>query len=241
MADEIQGATEEGQQEQNDPAPAAESAPVALSDLVDCYRCKGKGTFKKRVCTRCHGERKTPRTTRGAKPGEYRGGRSTGTKNKRTITREMVIEALKSPDFKEVIGEVLQDGPLKPETPARRKAIDILSEFLPAVLMHAVRYHNQLVELIKGGAQQKLIDEIEAKLIRATDLLYMAGGRVAPYESPRFSAVLVGAAVVNRITVEGGMPEDFVAPAVGNVTPGTIVEAESDLVTVTSSPPTPTA
>jgi hypothetical protein len=50
---------------------------------------------------------------------------------------------------------------------------------------------------------------------------------LAPYQSPRYSAVMVGAAVVNEIKITGGMPDDFKAPeGLGLVPAGTIIEAE---------------
>ena len=49
----------------------------------------------------------------------------------------------------------------------------------------------------------------------------------AQYESPKLSAVMVGQQVVNKILVEGGMPDEFMPP-VENATfqPGDIVSAE---------------
>lgn len=51
---------------------------------------------------------------------------------------------------------------------------------------------------------------------------------LAPFESPRFSAVMVGASVVNKIEVVGGMPDDFAPPVEGKVelAPGTIITAD---------------
>jgi hypothetical protein len=51
---------------------------------------------------------------------------------------------------------------------------------------------------------------------------------LAPFESPRFSAVMVGASVVTKVEIVGGMSDDFVAPTIegGVIAPGTIITAD---------------
>jgi hypothetical protein len=53
---------------------------------------------------------------------------------------------------------------------------------------------------------------------------------LAIYESPRLSAVMVGAAIVNRVEVIGGMPDDFAPPVQGKVdiAPGTVITPDGD-------------
>ncbi len=53
-----------------------------------------------------------------------------------------------------------------------------------------------------------------------------AARALAPFQSPRFSAVMVGASVVNKIEVVGGMPDDFAAPKEIELAPGTIITAD---------------
>jgi len=48
---------------------------------------------------------------------------------------------------------------------------------------------------------------------------------LAPFESPRFSAVVIGATVVTKVVVEGGMPDDFAAAPIP-LEPGTVVRAD---------------
>ncbi len=50
----------------------------------------------------------------------------------------------------------------------------------------------------------------------------------AAYQSPKLSAVMVGQQIVNHVTVDGGMPDEFEPPAPGDVQfqPGDIVSAE---------------
>ena len=52
----------------------------------------------------------------------------------------------------------------------------------------------------------------------------------AGYESPKLSAVMVGAAVVNKVEITGGMPDEFEPPIPGRVEfePGTIISAEDE-------------
>jgi len=195
--------------------------------LVTCYVCRGRGTYHGHQCKRCGGKGRTPRTNRGAKPGEYRGGRKSGTRNKRTVVKEHLLDALKAPEFKELIGEIITEQPQRPDTPARKKAVDIMAEFLPAIASHAARLQNKLVELVTGGAAAAEVAVAQEAFNKAAELLFTAGGKVAPYESPRFSAVIVGAAVVNKIEVVGGMPDDFAPPKdVNAIAPGTIIEAD---------------
>jgi hypothetical protein len=55
---------------------------------------------------------------------------------------------------------------------------------------------------------------------------------LAPYEAPRLSAVMVGAAIVNRVEVVGGMPDDFAPPVEGKVEfePGTVITPDEDAI-----------
>ncbi len=49
---------------------------------------------------------------------------------------------------------------------------------------------------------------------------------LAPFQSPRLSAVAIGAAMVNKIEVTGGMPDDFAPPKDKELAPGTIITAD---------------
>jgi len=79
-------------------------------------------------------------------------------------------------------------------------------------------------------------NENEAKFEKYAMLAVQAARDLAPYQSPRLAAVMVGQALVSKVEVVGGMPDDFQAPAlpvepdgkVQPIAPGTIITADED-------------
>lgn len=79
----------------------------------------------------------------------------------------------------------------------RRLAKEVLSEFMHIFAEKAARFH-ELGDL----------DSFKVWAMHAVD----CAKALAPFESSKFSAVLVGAPTVNKIEIVGGLPADFEAP-----------------------------
>lgn len=139
-----------------------------------------------------------------------KGGRPKGALNKRTLAR-LAHEAR----MEETEGGV---------------SIGRMTE--PEVLVYKMRWW-----LNRFAKAQQEVPQNTALMEKCLDKAHEAAVAAAPYHHARLSALMVGSAVVTKIEVTGGMPDEFAAPAVeGPILPGTIVTADDDVVDVPEPP-----
>ena len=146
---------------------------------------------------------------RGAKPGERRGGRGKGSKNKmmvsrselERIAREAAAEAVKS----EVALEVLERKTL----PDNKRGKKVLESFVAVFAGMAAQYQPLAPgQTVPGPGQQPDPDKFKEYALIAIE----AAKALAPFQDPRYSAVMVGQTQVTKVKVEGGMPDEFSGP-----------------------------
>lgn len=121
----------------------------------------------------------------GASPGERRGGRAKGTKNKATIARERAAAAIEAKEarppnpgtaitVREAARQVRSGSKL---------AIDVMAEFMMLFRGMAARYQPRY-----DGAGNQITGN-ESKFIEYAKLAVMTGDRLAPYQSPPIKAM----------------------------------------------------
>lgn len=152
--------------------------------------------------------------------------RAKGSKNKATIEREKLAaralalsEAVQAEKTGDVAAEVAAA-----KAGTKKLGKEILSDFAN-VLASAAAYYQP-----RPDGSNPYADEKQFKYY--AELAIFAADKAAPFESPRLSAVAVGTAVVTKVEITGGMPDDFAAPGAGQVIdlkPGTIISADDDL------------
>lgn len=155
-------------------------------------------------------------------------GRPPGAKNKKTIERELIRQ-------REL--DAIAAGQVQARVPAKKLGKEILEDFANLYAGIAAFYQPWPASMGKNP------HENEQKFRDYSHLAVQASAALAPFQSPKLSAVAIGAAVVNKIEVSGGMPDDFAPPvAAGQVVefkPGTIVTAEE--IDDAGRPPSPGA
>jgi hypothetical protein len=161
--------------------------------------------------------------------GKKTGGRTKGTKNKATISkleaaqmeRERLaeIERLTSTGTKEAAAAVATAG--------MKRGKDVLAELMGKYMQLAALYQpwpNWNVRVDESGNAIKdkngkpvIVNANpnydEARFDKYSGMAKEAAGLVAPFHDPRYSAMMVGATVVTKIEVVGGLPDDFRPPA----------------------------
>jgi hypothetical protein len=154
---------------------------------------------------------------KGTHKGIRHGGRAKGTKNRATIERETKarIEAAE----RERAAQVGRLDAINVKTPEDALAI---IEATPERLMKDIAF--DFARLFAGMAQfygpwpdwklkgKKVINGNpnfnEAKWREYADLAAKTAIAAAPYQSPKLSAVMIGADVLNTIEIVGGLPDD---------------------------------
>jgi len=114
-----------------------------------------------------------------------------GSKFGKTIARELLVSALKNtPEAKQIIEEIVASR-VKKAAADRKKAVDVMAEFLPAVAALAGKYQNMLVRMLQTNQAPEGMtpEELERRFVRYVEVLGIFGSRIAPYESPTFKAV----------------------------------------------------
>lgn len=152
--------------------------------------------------------------------------RPKGAKNKKTIEREererLRIENAKLFSEQEKIAAAT--GTVVAKVPIRKLGKEVLDDLTQLFMGMAAFFQKWPAERGKNP------NEDEAKFKEYAMLAMQAAGTLAPYQSPRLSAVAIGAAVVNKIEIDGGMPDDFAPPVpkgeVVEFKPGAIITAE---------------
>jgi hypothetical protein len=155
------------------------------------------------------------------------GGIQKGTKNKTTVDREererLVREAAAAALANEAMVETLE----RKGTPDSKRAKKVLETFMELFAGMATTYQplppgmTLTPEQLRGRSPDPALFKEYATLAVET------ARALAPFQDPRYSAMIVGASVVTKVKVEGGMSDDFTPPTLsGPILPGTIVTAD---------------
>lgn len=160
----------------------------------------------------------------GSKKGERRGGRQKGAKNKKTLEREREIQLAMERAELEKKAQAGKNELLAAQAQGKKLLKDMGFELAQLFYSMAAYYQPD-----PNGRNQHANEE---KFLEYAKLAVTTAGQFAPFESPKLGAVMIGAAVVNKVIVEGGMPDDFASlpPASAPLPAGTIIEAEDDYV-----------
>jgi hypothetical protein len=136
--------------------------------------------------------------------GKKSGGRTKGTPNKATVERKLLAEqamaaskAMENPEVRAAVAGI--EGT---KVAVRKLGKDILDEFAN-VLAGAAAFYQPIPG--NPNADPTLFKEYARLAVDAAD-------RAAAYQSPKLSAVMVGAVVVQKIKIEGGLPDLDQAP-----------------------------
>ena len=154
---------------------------------------------------------------KGSKPGERRGGRKKGVKNKATLEREAKAKLELERKFK--AEKAKRDRKL---TIADVETIGDAKELIggpPAKLMKEIGF--EFTQIFAGLAMhvrprgkkpdgKDINPDADERLFLEYAKIAMTGAKeFAQYESPKLSAVMVGSATVEEIMVSGGLPDEM--------------------------------
>lgn len=142
--------------------------------------------------------------SRGAKPGERRGGRSVGTKNRATIEKERQaeLERRRTEAIEAAKAEGAEAKILQARNGGVKLAKDVLREIMELSMGQALMCRPWPPQ--DGINPQADPAEFKYNLAMAADV----AKALAPFESPKFSAVMVGGAIVQKIEIVGGLPDE---------------------------------
>lgn len=121
---------------------------------------------------------------RGAKPGERRGGRASGTPNKRTLTKRFLAEILETAEGKALIGEAIKHHQPKM---SGKKAIEVLDTLMNLTMGLVARHQPRPNQ----SGQETNVTADEGKFREYLGLATTAAKELAKYQSPTFKAVAV--------------------------------------------------
>lgn len=159
-----------------------------------------------------------------------KGGRPKGSRNKKVLEREerARLDALQLEKFREIEGDASAAARMvqRAERTGIKLAKDVLNDFMQLFAGMAAVYQPLPPGVeVPPGRQPN-----ESKFREYAVLAKETAAALAPFQSPRYSAVMVGATIVNKIEVSGGMPDDYAPPAPGPATFAalTVIEAEDD-------------
>ena len=131
-------------------------------------------------------------------------GRPVGAKNVKTLERE-ALEA-REREVREAEAKAwVADKTVTPVT-VKKLAKEVLDDLMN--LYMGLTAHYQPWPAARGKNPHEDISKFNYYSQRAAEV----AAALTPYQSPRLSAVAIGAAIVNRVEVVGGMPDDFAPP-----------------------------
>jgi len=173
-----------------------------------------------------------PRKKPGPPKGVRVGGRRKGDKNKTTIEREerdrLIREAAAAALTKDTVIETLD----RKNTPDSRRAKKVLETFMELFAGMAATHQPLPPGQVLSPADVTRRQPNPALFKEYATLAIDAAKALAPFQDPRYSAMIVGASIVTKVQVEGGMPNDFAPPVpageVIDLKPGTVINAEDD-------------
>lgn len=167
-----------------------------------------------------------------------RGGKKHGAKNRRTLEREEAEATVRRRIQLEVEARLKNDALKMAEAQGTVLMKDALFQIAQMNLSLAALYQPDMRGTDGSGKRVNVNpNHDEDKFRYYLNAAKEAAHAGAPFQSPRYSAVMVGATTLTRIEVAGGMPSDFKAPTQiegtvieGKVdfAPGTIITADDD-------------
>jgi hypothetical protein len=139
-------------------------------------------------------------------PGRKTGGRRPGSRNKATIEREihaaLVLKRIEEAERLRAEGAARELAEAR--TSGVRLAKDVLEDFMrlfaELAMVHQPIQEEQPIPPGRKPDAAKFKEWADRACAAAKDLM--------PYQSPRLSAVMVGSAVVNKIEIIGGIPDE---------------------------------
>jgi hypothetical protein len=177
-----------------------------------------------------------PRKKTGPPKGTRVGGKKRGSKNKRTLAREAAaareLELLRQAEEarRAALAEEVAKATGKAPVSGKEALIQLVSAYMGLTAFY------QPVQPMVRGADGKITcanpnyDEERFRYYSAMAKETAIG--LAPFQHPRYSAVVVGASVVTKVEVTGGMPDDFAPPIpdgqVVELVAGAIINAEDE-------------
>ncbi len=136
------------------------------------------------------------------------GGKQKGSKNKATIERERLAEL-------EMQAEAARTVVEKAQSAGKKLMKDIAFDFA-SLFAGMAAYYQPWPDWVRdersGGLRNANPNFNEAKFKEYAVLAKDTAIAAAAYQSPRYSAMVVGASVVTKVVIEGGMADDFTAP-----------------------------
>jgi hypothetical protein len=180
-----------------------------------------------------------PRKKTGVPKGVRPGGKKKGTKNKATVRREE-YERIAREAAAAVVGEQSMAETFdRKTTPDKKRAKKVLETFMELFAGMAATYQPLPPGQELGPEEKKRRSPDENRFKEYATLAVETAKALAPFQDPRYSAMVIGATVVTKIKVEGGMPTDFKAgPTIDAepIPPLTVISAEDDQAPVLPTP-----
>lgn len=149
----------------------------------------------------------------GSKPGERRGGRQTGARNKATIERERA-GLLAAEREKLMLEARANEGTraIKEAQAAGRKLMKEIGFDLAHLFAGVAAYYQPYGQWSRDPVTGKVANANpnfdESKFKEYAKLAAETARDFAGYETPKLSAVMVGSAVITEIAVTGGLPDE---------------------------------
>jgi hypothetical protein len=151
----------------------------------------------------------TPNKKPGPPKGVRLGGRQKGARNKAIIEREERERLIRTAAAAATLTQQVTDEvALRKGTPDSKRAKLVLENFMELFAQMAARAQ----PLPEGMAvpQGRMPDPVAFD--KYSKLAVDTAGVLAPFQDPRYSAVMVGQTQVTKVTVSGGMPDEFSGP-----------------------------
>jgi hypothetical protein len=157
-----------------------------------------------------------PRRKPGPPKGTRPAGRRKGSKNKATLEREARAAAdLAKVAELERLAAGAKDDVQRAAITGQRLMKDIAFDFA-SLFAGLAAYYQPWPDWVRdenGALRNANPNFNEAKFKEYGVLAKDTAIAAAAYQSPRYSAMVVGASVVTKVVIEGGMADDFTAPA----------------------------
>lgn len=174
-----------------------------------------------------------PRRKPGPPKGVRFGGKQKGTKNKATIAREEAeARELALLREAEAARRAVQDAEIqkatgRPPISGKEALIQLVGVYMA---LTAFYQPTAPLRVVDGKIVSANPNYDEGMFRYYSSMAKEAASALAPFQHPRYSAMMVGASVVTKVEVTGGMPEDFEPPVpageVIDLKPGTVISAE---------------
>ena len=172
-----------------------------------------------------------PRRKPGVAKGRRPGGRKKGTKNKARVERERkAAQAIAEVELienarKEMLAAEVEAATGKPPITGKEALIQLVSVYMGLTAFYQptapLRYDAEKKRMVSANPNYD-----EAMFRHYSAMAKEAATALTPFQHPRYSAMMIGASVVTKVEITGGLPDDFAPSSSGPISPGTIISAE---------------